>query len=403
MEQYRINAEQKALEKELQLQTEEMMLDRINTIAGIRIPKEEDELIILLSELSTKVKVHKWQRGAQSINNKFSEALLEKLQQCIVMLKSINPSSLHLNYYNNIARKAKYRQFALKYKYLNLLSIILIIVSVAFLSFFFTYFILGFAAVLLVVFFIMRIIKKKCDSALSNTQTTKKAEFNEVINTSDSIPSTTEEVTQSVFFDLNENERIENCLSNIWIKYSKLVSHEIITRKPIFSADGVINSILFVGVNPSYNPSDDNTFVSSDNNKTLLYGSLYQREDAPEYFKKLESFASCLSKGYTHINLLYARENDRELLLKSNHNFIREQLELTYETITKVNPVAIVFFSDYCKSLIFGEDRWVSPSSKVLNHFILKGTKYPVFFTDDITQLSKEEQQNLIKEIKQTI
>src|SRR5690606_10571974 len=66
--------------------------------------------------------------------------------------------------------------------------------------------------------------------------------------------------TDSVFFDLNENGRIENTLKNIWTKYNGVVNSNIISRKPIFSADGVKDSILFVGINPSYNASDDNTF-----------------------------------------------------------------------------------------------------------------------------------------------
>ena len=41
------------------------------------------------------------------------------------------------------------------------------------------------------------------------------------------------------------------------------------------------------------------------------------------------------------------RENDRDKMLKSDENFIREQLELTYETIRKINPLVIVFFTDY--------------------------------------------------------
>src|SRR5690606_30798644 len=62
-------------------------------------------------------------------------------------------------------------------------------------------------------------------------------------------------VEESVFFDLNENERIEKRLSEIWNKYNGKINTQIINRKPIFSADGVNDSILFVGINPSYNPS----------------------------------------------------------------------------------------------------------------------------------------------------
>lgn len=202
-------------------------------------------------------------------------------------------------------------------------------------------------------------------------------------------------IESSIFFDLNENNRISDALANIWSKYSGVVDKQIIGRRPIFSADGVRDSVLFVGINPSYEPADDDVFLKSDDEKSLLYGSLYQRDDAPEYFKNLEKFSDNLDKGYSHTNLLYARENDRNMLLRTNSDFIREQLELTYETIVKIQPVAIFFFGTICKELIFGANRWVNPNSEKDGHFILNGTKIPVFFTEDIAFLNDAEKNKL--------
>lgn len=178
---------------------------------------------------------------------------------------------------------------------------------------------------------------------------------------------------------------------------------EIIARKPIFAADGVKDSILFVGINPSSSPDDDNLFLHSDSDNSLLYGSFYQREDAPMYFKALEGFASQCGFAYTQMNLLYAPENNRDLLLRTNSDFIREQLELSYDTIVKINPVAIVFFTDYCKRLIFGADRWVNPATEKNGAFILNGTKIPVFFSEDVTTLNAMQQQELIQQIKSAL
>jgi len=130
---------------------------------------------------------------------------------------------------------------------------------------------------------------------------------------------------------------------------------------------------------------------------------LYQIPNAPDYFKSLELFAAQMNVGYTHINLLYARENNIDLLLSCDHNFIREQLELTYDTILKANPIAIIFFSDYCKDLIFGEGRWVNPLKDSNEHYILNGTKIPVIFINDITILTEKEQDELKKTINKII
>ncbi|MBQ7388608.1 MAG: hypothetical protein IJW01_04500 [Paludibacteraceae bacterium] len=211
------------------------------------------------------------------------------------------------------------------------------------------------------------------------------------------------EPEEDIFFDLNEGECIDTRLHDIWQRYAKKVAPEIIARKPIFAADGVKDSILFVGINPSSSPDDDNLFLHSDSDNSLLYGSFYQREDAPMYFKALEGFASQCGFAYTQMNLLYAPENNRDLLLRTNSDFIREQLELSYDTIVKINPVAIVFFTDYCKRLIFGADRWVNPATEKNGAFILNGTKIPVFFSEDVTTLNAMQQQELIQQIKSAL
>ena len=121
------------------------------------------------------------------------------------------------------------------------------------------------------------------------------------------------------------------------------------------------------------------------------------------YFKSLENFASKCGYAYTQINLLYARENDRDFLLKQNSEFIREQLELSYDTILKINPVAIVFFTNYCKQLIFGANRWINPTTENNGAYILNGTKIPVFFSEDVTTLNVARQEELIRLIKMKI
>ena len=207
----------------------------------------------------------------------------------------------------------------------------------------------------------------------------------------------------SVFFDLDANNRICSALRRIWLKYRHTVPSEYIERRPIFAADGVEDCILFVGVNPSYSPDDDQRFIESSNKHSLLYGSFYQRDDAPPYFKALESFAGRCGKSYAHMNLLYVRENDRDALMKVNPDFIREQLELTYDTIALLKPKAILFFTDYCKNLIFGKGRWVNPETFNNGHYILNGTDIPVIFCEDITSMSGSSLDNLADVVRNSL
>lgn len=203
--------------------------------------------------------------------------------------------------------------------------------------------------------------------------------------------------------NLNENSLIENRLAEIWERYSTVIGCQV-ERIPIFVTDAIRNSILYVGVNPSFYEGDDNILLHSNNGKALFYENVCGELSPPEYFRELEHFTKRISVdlSYSHLNLLYARENDRKHLLSLDSNFIREQLELTYDLIIRINPLIIVFFSDYCKHLIFGKERWVNPASlnKQKEYYVLNGTHIPVLFTEDVTTLEEPSYlQNKIKNI----
>ncbi|MBQ7427059.1 MAG: hypothetical protein IJV20_07390 [Prevotella sp.] len=68
-----------------------------------------------------------------------------------------------------------------------------------------------------------------------------------------------------------------------------------------------------------------------------------------------------------------------------------------------MNPVVILFFSDYCRNMIYGADRWVDPSTEKDGHYILKGTNIPIYFTDDITAIDDASRMSLIRKIRTII
>lgn len=399
-----IAAESKRQKKEQNLLIDSAVLQNVGMISSIKVTNNSEQLVDLLSELSIQVKTNNWHGNNEEgkIRNKYNEALLEKYNQAFLRLKSIEPDNSQIEYFEKIIKKFRKKRFLKKNQ-------ILIIIATFIFSFFCVFllseglFTIVFGPVALIVVAIFGYKYYKRNQKNDTAKTTNLGYVQEERKTKEpiNIENTVIE-EESMFFDLNENERIEKKLSEIWNKYGA-VNNRILSRKPIFSADGVNDSILFVGINPSYNPSDDNIFIKSNDGNSLMYGSFHQRPDAPEYFKALEFFANKFNKGYTHINLLYAREDNRDLLLDSDHNFIREQLELTYETILKIKPVAIFFFSDYCKNLIFGADRWIDPSIESNGSYILNGTNFPVFFTNDITSMTAIEQIELIKNVEKTI
>lgn len=384
------------------------VLRNIDILNSQAIPSDKSKLLQMLSELSVQMKANKWEtKGDEAaIRNKYTAALLEKYTQCVRELEIMDANEPRLEYYKDIITKAKRNRFWKKYGGW-ITALILMSTSILLLLFLNNPLLIIpfviFIGIILFVWSLIWLLKRNTKKHQTKNTSESKTEDKEYDNTSRQPISIDEPIvdgTDSVFFDLNENGRIEKKLAFIWRKYQRLVPGDVMKRKPIFSADGVKDSILYIGVNPSYNPDDDDVFIQSDDHLSLMYGSFYQREDAPEYFKILEEFASMLGKGYTHINLLYARENDRDALMHSNSDFIREQLELTYETIIKIKPVAVIFFSDYCRDMIFGADRWVDPISEKEGHYILRGTSIPIFFSDDITAISDTKRMSLMRKIK---
>ena len=216
------------------------------------------------------------------------------------------------------------------------------------------------------------------------------------------------EETESIckFIELNKNGRIENILADIWDRYRPKIG-KFTEHRPIFVSDGPERSILFVGVNPSFSKDDDNVLIHSKDDKSLYYQSLYGEADIPQYFRLLEAFSKDVGEDipYAHINLLYAREDNRERLLLSDSNFIREQLELSYDSIALLKPRVIIFFSKYCKDLIFGVDRWVDPGShnKESDSYLLRGLDIPVLFTDDLNILSNTDVDKIEQRVKMVI
>ena len=406
------------------------VLENIDLLNNQAIPTDKQELLQFLSVLAVQLKATPWLDEARDdeakIRNKYTNALLEKFRLSVYELETTAPDDPHLQTYKNLLSQSNKKRFLAKHKrgiiILSCAFAILILVVFCAIPLPFgviLLFLLKYALIIggiVVLFFLIKYLIKHPDKLAMLFRKNKNTP-NEKPKESVSIPPATypEPVAtttvpeagtaeESIFFDLNQDGRIEKELAKIWNRYRRLVRQDIIGHKPIFSADGVKDSILFVGVNPSYNPADDSTLIPSQDNSSLMYGSFYKLSNAPDYFKSLEEFASkAAGKAYTHINLLYARANDRDALLRCNSDFIREQLELTYNTILKIQPAVIIFFSDYCKDLIFGADRWIDPDTECDGHYTLRGTRFPAFFTDDVTVMDNPSKTALISKIRSLI
>ncbi len=396
-----IKLDNKLKSKEQLLIIDRAVLENVDKVSSIRIPNSSEEILDFLSELSVQLRTNKWHKNSDEgkIRNKYNEAILEKSSQTILKLKSIDSGNSKLEYYEKLVANYKRSKYIKKFQTAIIVASVLLLIALLVIieEGLFWYFSIPIISITLLY------VGLKYYKRQQNEDNTKITQIRSDENNSIKEKQSNENSTinnNAIFFDLNQNGRIEKRLSGIWAKYEKSIDTKIIERRPIFSADAVNDSILYIGINPSFNPSEDESLIKSVDDKSLMYGSFYQRTDAPDYFKALELFAKGCDYGYTHINLLYARENDREKLLNCDHNFIREQLELTYETIQIIKPMAILFFGDYCKDLIYGANRWVDPKTENNSAYRLNGVDIPVFFTNDVTTLTESEQVDLIEKIK---
>lgn len=397
-----IKLDNKLKSKEQLLIIDRAVLENVDKVSSIRIPNSSEEILDFLSELSAQQRTSKWNKNSDEgkIRNKYNEAILEKSLQTILKLKTIDSGNSKLEYYEKLVANYKRNKYIKKFQTAIIVASVLLLIALLVIieEGLFWYFSIPIISIALLY------VGFKYYKRQQNEDYAKITQIRSDENKSNKEKQSNDEnatiSNDDIFFDLNQNGRIEKRISEIWAKYEKTIDTTSIERRPIFSADAVNNSILYVGINPSFNPSEDENLIKSVDDKSLMYGSFYQRTDAPDYFKALELFAKGCDYGYTHINLLYARENDREKLLNCNHNFIREQLELTYETIQIIKPMSILFFGDYCKDLIYGANRWVDPKTENNSAYRLNGVGIPVFFTNDVTTLTASEQVDLIQKIK---
>ena len=161
------------------------------------------------------------------------------------------------------------------------------------------------------------------------------------------------------------------------------------------------NSILFVGINPSY------TQKASPAEEIGEYYQL-QQEGNYRYFKKFEEISKSLNLPWSHLDLLCCRETNQksvEALINSElgRSFILKSLEIGLDAIRASKPHIIVVQNSLARRLL-GKDRhedskgnlhevWANlemqfdpkKGTDVLGNSIPEIKGVPIFFTSMLT------------------
>ena len=181
---------------------------------------------------------------------------------------------------------------------------------------------------------------------------------------------------------LNIEEIYKTQIESIW-QDAKYKSVPFIERGYAIQKNIAFNSILFIGINPSFNEKKTKLLES-------FFYSNHQQEEVHQYFKKFQDIADKTKVDWSHLDLLHIRQTDQKIvkaLFKDNigNEFLRKQLEISISIIKKSKPKIIVVLNAYARELFINEcniktvfDESIG-THKVIHNIDLEGT--PVFFT----------------------
>lgn len=144
-------------------------------------------------------------------------------------------------------------------------------------------------------------------------------------------------------------------------------------------------SILFLGMNPSFDP-DKSDFGSH------FYPLDNTNKNDSTYWSKLIKTCEILNEPLSHHDLFFVREK-KQSFIETNYNsnvckqFFDKQLELTEEIVAKSNPKMIVVINAAASRIIKEKRLWSFEPIKFWDETLgvdllgINGTKTPIIFT----------------------
>lgn len=185
------------------------------------------------------------------------------------------------------------------------------------------------------------------------------------------------------------------------------------TYIPLFYREIHKHSLLFVGLNPSFNPLKWQNYLTSmpdsgivveeffkfDPNKRVEIEKVLDIEEAildkHTYFKRIEEISEEIfekyakNKRWAHLDLFFFRLTKQELLKsiiytdKQLNKFANDQLEISLELIQESEPAIIIVINALACKII--RERWGSQiiynDERGYDEITLRGKVVPIFFS----------------------
>ena len=159
----------------------------------------------------------------------------------------------------------------------------------------------------------------------------------------------------------NHQEQLELIWANKDFKDIEVLSRGYHTVEFIIK-----NSILFIGINPSYsenrNPINHNAFncIKQESN------------EYSKYFRPFENIAKSVGSKWSHLDILFFQETSQKYidkLLKTDigFNFIQAQLQVTKQILENSSPLCIIVCNTKAREFLgkhTKENKWLNYSFK---------------------------------------
>ncbi len=128
-------------------------------------------------------------------------------------------------------------------------------------------------------------------------------------------------------------------------------------KSPILPQFIKTNSILFVGINPSFTKGSR---IFDNVRKIEFYPPNHSCEKDIAYFEKFKNISEyCDNVDWSHIDLFFMRETKQKILENlafTNIDFLQDQIDITFEIIERAKPRIIVVANSFA-SEFFGKKK----------------------------------------------
>ena len=223
-------------------------------------------------------------------------------------------------------------------------------------------------------------------------------------------------------------DEINKQILKIWEEFGDIFPKEK-RRYPLLFPNPKEDSILFIGINPSFSEKGFNQtlketkfeklnikkFYSYPNESFNIETSIEIEElarDKHDYFKKFRKFKKEVGKEWEHLDLFFFREKtqkDAEKIIEYSkgkmNKFGKSQIELSLKAIEIINPRLIIVNNALASKIIQGYYKIESKNfeEEGFDRMIIGNKKVPIFFSSMFTgqrALDNESYRRLLWQVK---